>query len=148
MDFPSVYHMLSSCCIKRLTKAIPIQQHSPMNMGFPPVLINLTMLVFRPIAPMAIIMKNLLKSFKGVVTDEGSDNTVVNTEASTKKRIKIGKTFVKLIPLLCTVLPPESIFFLSFCTLINPRTNVIGMMARVLVNLTVTAVSKVLEPSP
>lgn len=44
-----------------------IQQQSPKIIGFPPVFINFTMLVFKPIAAIAIVIKNLPASVKGVV---------------------------------------------------------------------------------
>ena len=48
----------------RLTPVIPAQ-HTPMKMGLPPVRTNLTILVFRPMAAMARMMKNLDSSLKG-----------------------------------------------------------------------------------
>ena len=69
-------------------------------MGFPPVLTNLTISVLRPIAAIAMMMKNLLSSFKGLVIVAGRLKTVVTTDARTKKRMKKGKIFFKLTLLL------------------------------------------------
>ena len=57
-----------TCCMIRLTPVIPIQQQRPIRIGFPPVLINLIILEFRPIAAMARMIKNLLSSFNGKKT--------------------------------------------------------------------------------
>lgn len=62
------YHIPITCCIKRLTTVIPIQQQPPSKIGFPPDLISLIMLLFKPIAAMAIIIKNLLSSLSGLKT--------------------------------------------------------------------------------
>ena len=67
------------------------QQKNPITRGFPPVLINFTILVFNPIAPVAIIIKNLLIVFIGLNTLPGTPHctaTVVITDASTKYRMK------------------------------------------------------------
>ena len=92
--------MPKRCCISKLTAAIPTQQHNPMKMGFPPVLTNLTISVLRPIAAIAMMMKNLLSSFKGLVIVAVRLKTVVTTDARTKKRMKKGKIFFKLTLLL------------------------------------------------
>ena len=66
---------------------MPTQHANPNNKGFAPVLISLTMLVFKPMALMARIMRNLLKSLRGVNTspDTPADTAaVVITEASIK----------------------------------------------------------------
>ena len=86
------------CCIPRLTQAIATQQHRPMKMGLPPVRISLTRSVFRPMAPMAMMIKNLDSSLKGWNRLDGAPAAVaavVMTEASTKNRIKKGKTFFR-----------------------------------------------------
>lgn len=75
---------------------IPIQQHKPMKMGFPPVRINFIILVFKPMAPMAMMIKNLDSSFNGWKTEADTPtdvHTVVIMEARMKKRIKNGKIF-------------------------------------------------------
>ena len=58
-------------CIDRLTREIPIQQHRPRRIGFIPVFTRVTRLVLVPMAAMAMMMKNLLKSFNGPVTVAG-----------------------------------------------------------------------------
>lgn len=63
---------------------------------------------------------------------------VVMTEARTKNRIKYGRMDFNL-----TVVPSELWAFLV-CT--NASTNVMGIIARVLVSFTIVAVSKVLLP--
>ena len=67
------------------------QQHRPTKMGFVPLLTSLMILVLRPMAAIAMTIKNLLSVLKGVNTLPGTPaavQTVVITEASTKKRIK------------------------------------------------------------
>ena len=78
----------------RLTQAMPIQQHKPMKIGLPPVFTSLTMSVLKPIAAIAITMKNFDSVLMGAVTATGSANTVVMTLANTKNRIKNGKIFL------------------------------------------------------
>lgn len=85
------YQIPSRCCIKRLTTEMPPQQQKPSRMGLAPVRISLMMLVFRPMAAIAMIIRNLLKFLRGSVTAPGRLKTVVTTEASTKKRTKKGK---------------------------------------------------------
>ena len=96
------------------------------------------MLVFKPIAAIAITIKNLLNSLIGEVTTAGRLNTVVITEASTKNKIKNGKIFLK------STLVPEELF--SFFVRTNANTRVIGMIAKVRVNFTMVAASNVLLP--
>ncbi len=64
---------------------------------------------------------------------------VVMTEANIKNRIKQGKIFFieKVFP---------SLYF-AFFERIIARVNVIGIIAKVLVNFTVTALSSVAEPN-
>ena len=47
---------------------IPTQQEAPRRSGFPPDFINFITLLFRPMAAMAIMMKNLDSSFSGANT--------------------------------------------------------------------------------
>ena len=58
------YKIPSKCCNKRLTAAIDIQQQNPIIIGFPPFFTSLTMSVLRPIALIAITIKNLLNLFR------------------------------------------------------------------------------------
>ena len=78
------YQIWSKCCISKLTNAIPTQQQAPINIGFAPDLISLTICVLSPIADIAITIKNLLNSFIGSVIAGDRLNTVVITAASTK----------------------------------------------------------------
>ena len=83
--------MPSTRCISRLTQAMLTQQQRPTKMGFMPLFTSLTMLVFRPIAAIAMTIKNLLSVLNGTNTLAGTPaavQTVLMTDASTKKRIK------------------------------------------------------------
>ena len=51
------YHKPIICCAKRLTAEIAIQQQAPNARAEPPDFNNFTILVFRPIATMAIVIK-------------------------------------------------------------------------------------------
>ena len=65
---------------------MPIQQHRPMKMGFPPDFTSFTRSVFSPMAAMAITMKNLLRVLKGANVELGTPatlQTVVMTDANT-----------------------------------------------------------------
>ena len=62
----SFYQIPNTCCIARLTTVIPIQQAIPIRIGLPPVFTSFTILVFRPIAAIAITIKNLDSSFSGL----------------------------------------------------------------------------------
>ena len=95
------------------------------------------MFVFNPIAAIAITIKNLLKSLIGAVIVVGKLNTVVIIDAKTKKRIKYGKIFLRFTLLL---------FFSLSRVRLKARTRVIGMIASVLVSLTIVAWSNVLLP--
>ena len=66
---------------------IPSQQHAPIINGFPPVLINFIMLVFSPIADIAVTIRNLLNVFNGIKKSPETPKdsaTVVMIEAITK----------------------------------------------------------------
>ena len=94
------------------------------------------MFVFIPIAAIAMIIKNLLNSFRGVVITGERLNTVVITAAKTKYKIKNGNIFLRL------TFPPSA--FSSFLVLTKASTNVMGIIARVLVSFTIVAASNVL----
>ena len=101
------YHKFKRCCKTRLTAVMPTQQLKPNNKGLPPVLINLIISVFRPIALMASTMKNLLSSLIGLKTLSEKPTftaTVVITEAKTKYRIKNGKILLRETFLLAAAL--------------------------------------------
>ena len=73
---------------------------------------RLSTLLFRPIAAMAIMIKNLLSSLRGLKISEGTPipkQSVVIIEARTKNTMNIGNALLKLKPLV--VLPS---FFASF----------------------------------
>ena len=113
-----------------------------MRIGFAPDLISFTISVFSPIAPIAMMIMNLLKSFIGVKKEDGTlkklVQIVVNREAAMNQRIKNGKIFLK-----STFFP----VFASCFVRMNASTRVIGIIASVLVSLTVTALSSVALPS-
>ena len=126
----------------RLTPVMPTQQQKPSTIGLPPVLTNLIIFVFRPIAAIARTIKNLLNSFTGLnieISAPAETATVVITEARIKYKINIGKIDFKL-----TFFPLELLD--SFRVRIKAKTSVIGIIASVRVNFTVTAVSRVAEP--
>ena len=132
--------MLRKRCIPRLILIIPHQQQNPSKIGLPPILISFTMFVFSPTALIARTIKNLLSVLNGVKKPDGKPRctqTVVMTDAKTKYRMKKGNTFFMGIA-----------FPLCFAFLVCHResTNVIGIIARVRVSFTVTALSKVCEP--
>ena len=56
---------------------IPNQHINPKVSGLIPDLISLTTFVFKPIAAIAIIIKNLLKSLNGAKKEELTPNDVV-----------------------------------------------------------------------
>ena len=114
------------------------QQHNPVKIGLPPVLTSLTILVFKPIAAIAMIIRNLLNSFSGAVTLVGSWKTVVTTEARIKNKTKYGSARLRL--------KEEPSVFLFFLPVQMASTIVIGMMASVLVIFTIAAISNVLLP--
>ena len=105
-------------------------------MGLPPLFTSLTMLVFSPMAPIAITIKNLLSSFNGWVISAGSWNTVVTTEASTQRKARKRENLLKLI-----FTPP---WLLAWRVRTKASTSVMGIMARVRVSFTMVAVSSVL----
>ena len=114
------------------------QQQNPMKMGLAPDLTSLTMSVFSPMAAMAMTMKNLLASFKKLVTAAGMGSTVVMTEAIRNSSTNQGK----ILPMF-TRAPP---CFPSRRVRTRASTRVMGMMARVRVIFTMAAVSRVLAP--
>ena len=105
-----------------------IQQQRPIRIGFPPVLINFTILVFSPIAPIAIVIKNLPASVRGFVALGLMLNNVLIIEANKKNKTNHGKTFDSLTLV-------AEVFLVRY----KARANVIGIIARVLVSLTIVA---------
>ena len=95
-------------------------------------------------AAIARTIKNLLSSLSGENTAASipaETAAVVIIDAPTKNNIKKGNIF-----LILTFAVPS--VFLADRALMKARTRVMGMMASVLVSLTVTAVSRVADPSP
>ena len=78
----------------RLTAAMQIQQMRPMRMGLAPLLTSFTRSVFRPMAAMAMTMKNLLKAFRGAkaaASAPAATATVVMTEAAQEEQDEGGE---------------------------------------------------------
>lgn len=135
------YQIPNAYCNARQTPVIPIQQQAPIISGFPPVFISLIMSVFKPIAAIAITIKNLLKVFNGLKTSGEipfAVATVVIIEARIKYRIKNGN--ICLRDIFCSDCRD------AFLVRINASTSVIGIIASVLVSFTVTALSSVSVP--
>lgn len=134
----SFYHKCIKCCIINVTTVIPIQQAIPIKIGFPPLFTNFTTFVLNPIAPIAITMKNLDNSFNGWNVSAGipaAVATVVIILAPMKKSIKNGNTLrIDTFSPLCSS---------AFLARYSASPKVIGMIASVLVNFTVTALSNV-----
>ena len=118
-----------------LTSVMPIQQHRPMKMGLPPVLTSLTTSVLKPIAAMAMTMKNLERVLMGAVTATGRANTVVMTLAKTKKRMKNGKIFLMSnVPVAAPSPVPVSAARFACRTCQKARNSVMGIIASVRVS--------------
>lgn len=129
----------SANCIAIETIVIPIQQQNPSKIGLPPVFINFTISVLNPIAAIAITMKNFDNSFNGLKTFASTPifkATVVIILARTKYKINIGNIFLSSTFSDCS----------CFLVLKYDNTKVIGIIANVLVNFTVTALSNVCVP--
>ena len=76
-----------SDCIPRLVRMMAIQQRAPRRMDFPLDLIIAMRLVLRPIALMAIMMRNLESSLRGekkLLLTPKEVRTVVSSEARIK----------------------------------------------------------------
>lgn len=108
-----------------------------MKIGLAPLLTNFTILVLRPIAAIAITIKNLLNSLIGAVTVPDRLKTVVITDARMKNKMKNGKIFLRL-----NVLS----LFSALRARLKAKTKVIGIIAKVLVSFTIVAWSNVLLP--
>ena len=138
---------------------MPAQQQAPIKSGLPPVLTSLTISVLRPIAAIAMTMKNLLSSLSGAntaVSTPAAATAVVISEAAIKYSIKKGKIFFKLnFCASCASCEPAAAqaahpappaFICPRRATISANISVIGMIASVLVSLTVTALSSVSLP--
>lgn len=73
--------------------ATATQHMNPKAIDFPPVFIKFTMSVERPIAIIAIVIKNLDNTFVNDINDSGIGKTVVKIENITKNKIKLGISF-------------------------------------------------------
>lgn len=83
----TLYQIARRCCRARLDAMMPSQQQNPRMIGFPPDFTSFTMFVFKPIAAIARMIKNLLSSLNGVNTAAGTPKLVaivVMIEANTK----------------------------------------------------------------
>lgn len=130
-----------TCCISRLTAVMPAQHTAPKAIGLPPDFTSSTRLLFRPMAAMAMVMKNLLSSFSGAKTSAETPAIparVVITEAITKYRRNIGNARFRLKLFLPE---PED---LRARWMARPK--VIGIIASVRVSFTVTALFRVSAP--
>ena len=93
------YQIFMIYCIIRLTTVMPIQQDAPSRIGLPPDFTILTTLLFKPIAAIAIMMKNLDNSFSGANTSALTPrllHIVVIIAAMIKYRINIGNARFRL----------------------------------------------------
>lgn len=79
-----------------------IQHQNPITIAFPPCFTNFTISVFKPIAAIAITIKNLLDIFISLKHRLNIDKTlleqkvvvnVVNIEANKKYKMNVGKIF-------------------------------------------------------
>ena len=121
------------------------QQRKPSKIGFPPERINFTIFVFKPMAAIAIMIKNLLSSFNNAKIRSAKIKAsplktavtiVVTKDATTNQRINMGKIFL----MLTSMLPfPDSFFDFFICQKVSTKT--MGIIANVLVNLTMVAYS-------
>ena len=100
--------------------------------------------VLSPIAASALTIKNLLMLLECDTTAEGMVKILATIDIATKPKINQGKRFIILTFLSVTLM----FSFLFNLKLINVKTNTVGIMQRVLVSFTVTALSKVAVPNP
>lgn len=94
-------------CIISVIQIIPNQQNNPINKGLPELFISFTILVLNPIAPIAIIIKNLdisLNGLKNLMSIPNLTAIVVITLARIKNIINIGNEFFKDVSLLVNFL--------------------------------------------
>ena len=117
------------------------QQQAPRAMGLPPLFTSLTMSVLRPMALMAMTMRNLESILSGAVMVAGSAKTVVTTLARIKRPTKVGKARRRLKVFAPS---PPALRSARICQMAS--TSVMGMMASVRVSLTMVAASSVLAP--
>lgn len=82
--FVFVYQSSISFCMSRVTKEMKNQESPPIMMALPPRLKRLAILVLRPIALMAMTMKNFEVFFKKLTKGVGRGRTVVTNDAKIK----------------------------------------------------------------
>lgn len=102
-----LYQTPMACCIKIETREMAAQQQNPINIGLPPFFTNFTISEFRPIAAIAMIIKNLEQLFKkpnaasaapmtAAFSAKNTLTSVVTADARIKYRMNMGKTFFRL----------------------------------------------------
>lgn len=87
---------------------MPAQQIAPRTSGFPPVFMSFTTLLFKPIAPMAITIRNLLSVLSGsnnLASTPADTTIVVIKEATIKYSTNIGNARFKLNEFSLSALP-------------------------------------------
>ena len=78
---------------------MPVQQQNPRNSGLLPVFMSLTILLFRPMAAMAMTIMNLLSSLSGVKISADTPALramVVINDAIMKYSMNIGNDLLRL----------------------------------------------------
>lgn len=100
---PCDYQRPSMYCIPRLTPAIARQQQKPRKMGLPPDFTSFTRSVLRPIATIAMVMKNFESVFMGANAlcryattkrDGGDERSKQEVEDEQRKRAFQAEAFV------------------------------------------------------
>lgn len=125
--------------MRREARLINNQQTPPTRSAEPPLVISFLRFVWKPIAAMAMIIMNFERSFKGSKIADGTPIDivmVVTSEANRNQRMKFGIALVRE-KLSC-------VLYFFDCQIESPR--VIGMIASVLVNLTIVACSRMAVP--
>ena len=80
---------------------MPVQQQNPRNSGLLPVFMSFTILLFRPMAAIAMTIMNLLSSLSGVKISADTPAfraMVVITDAMIKYSMNIGNDLLRLNP--------------------------------------------------
>ena len=106
-------------------------------MGFAPERQSFLKSVFRPMAPSAATIRNLLTDFMVEISVTGNSSKLANTDMPIKPKINQGK-----MDLMLTLTALLSAFcFLLKCRLMAANTSTAGMMDKVLVSFTMVAKS-------
>ena len=130
--------MCSKCCMINVIIVIPIQQENPSRIGRRTAFHQPYNIGIKSDDVIAITIKNLDSSFNGENTsgETPTDTAIVVIRlAPIKNKIKNGNTFF------IETVPPSA--EPAFRIRKNASANVIGMIANVRVNFTVTALSSV-----